>query len=128
EQVTLLDRIAYLVLVDADTAAFELGRATARPLLGVRDQERLHGGVGRDHRADVATLDDVVTGGDQRALLLEHRRAYLGVGGDRRAGARDPRVADRIADVAAVGDHPRVVVLAAVQLDVERRPEARKCR
>ena len=68
-------------------------------------QEDLHLGVGRDDRADVAALGDLVAGGDDRLLLAHERGAHVGVGGDVRRGLGDLGRADRLGDVVAVEQH-----------------------
>ncbi len=91
-----------------------LRRAAARPLLVGGGEEDLERRLGADHGADVAPLGDVVGGGDQLALALDHRLAHAGVDGDPGGGGGHLRVADRGADVAPAEQHP-----AAVEVDLE---------
>ena len=77
-------------------------RAGARAPAASAVRKTFSSASGGDDRADVAALRDPVAGGDQRALLLDQRRAHGRVGGDLRRGLGDLGRADRLGDVLAV--------------------------
>ena len=84
-------------------------------------QEDLHGGVGRDHRADVAALGDPVALGDDR-LLLARRAPHARPGRRRpwRPAAGHAGGADLGRHVAAVDRHPLAWTSIVIRLGESR--------
>ena len=87
-----------------------LGEAALRAHRRVGDEVHLHLGVGRDDRADVASLDDDVAVVAELALALAHHFAHGRMPRDDRHHPVDLRAADRRGDVGA-GDEDAAVAL-----------------
>ena len=94
-------RIACSASTVAGSAPSSAARRRARSA-GSAVRNTFSSALGRDDRADVATLGDPVAAGDQLALLGHERLAHARVGGHPRGGLGDLRRADRLADVASV--------------------------